>query len=113
MERTEHERVQCGTVLGEGLIIQGILEALRWLLPARHTGFGDKFNVHLNPLARMLHLFIRLWRVLEVWQLDGHDASFAQKPVQPGDRTGISPLTQFHPEHHDPCIWVPPSDIED
>ena len=95
------------------LIQKGILIPLGGLLLANNTGSRHEFHVDLHPLSGILHLFIGFRYIFGVWQLDGHSSSFAQEPVQPGDGSGVAPLPQFHPEHHDPGVWISASHVQD
>lgn len=75
---------------------------------------GDKFDIDLNPLTRILHLFIRLWCIfLWIRQFLRHSISFPQKAIQTGDRTCVSPCSELHPEYDNAGIWVSAAHIQD
>lgn len=92
----------------------GVLEELStddfWILEA---GRRDKFHIHLNTLARVTHLLIRLGDILGIRRFNGHNALPSEETVQPGDRTGIAPLPELNPENNQPGIRVAPTHVPD
>lgn len=106
---------ECSQISETAVFIQeGILvESTLLSSVADQTTLGDKLDINLHPLAGILHLLIRLGNVLGIRQLFCHLAAFPQESVQTGDRTGIAPQPQFHPEHHQTGVWIPAPHILD
>lgn len=69
------------------------------------------FHIDLNLLTGIPHLFIRLWNILRVRQLDRSTADPAQQLIQPGDRSGVAASAKFDPEYYQAVVWVPPAHI--
>lgn len=96
------------------LINGGILEEVLSNDPAVHkTGRRNKLHIHLNALAGMVHLLIRLRDILRVRRMDGHDTLPAEEPVKPGNGAGVAALHEFYPENDETSIRVAPAHIED
>lgn len=55
------------------------------------TAFGNEFDIDLYPLARILHLLIKLWDIFRVWQLLCYLATLAQETIQSRDRACVAP----------------------
>ena len=77
------------------------------------AGSGNIFYINLSPLSRIFHLFIRFWNVLGIGQFHRLTINSAQELVQTGDGSGVSPLVQLHPEHHQTCMGIPAAHIPD
>lgn len=95
------------------LVDEGILIILLPLCLAYQTGSGNKFYINLSLLARVLHLFVRFCHIFGIWQLYGCAAEAAQHTVQAGDGSGVTPLPEFDPEHHQTGVGVPAAHIPD
>ena len=59
------------------------------------AGRRNEFDIHLDPLAGIVHLFVGFGDILWVRRMDGHDALFAKEAVKPGDRAGITTPPEF------------------
>ena len=68
------------------LVQTGILIPLRTLLLSHHADPGNEFHIDLTALSGVLHLFIGLWNILGVRQLDCHFTPISQNLVQSGNR---------------------------
>lgn len=79
----------------------------------RQAGIGDKFDVNLPLLSRILHLLVWFGRVLRIGQLRSLLSTTPQNPVQARDRARVAALTQFYPEHHQTRVRVPAAHIPD
>lgn len=81
------------------LINGGILEELfSDYLAVFQTGRGNKFDIHLDTLPRIIHLLIRFGNVFGIRRMDGHHVLFFEEAVKAGDGTGISSLAELDPE---------------
>lgn len=81
------------------LIYGGILEKLfSDHLAVFQTGRGNKFDIHLDTLSRILHLLIRFGNIFGIGRMDGHHVLFFEEAVKAGDGAGISSLAEFDPE---------------
>lgn len=89
------------------LINGGILEELfSDHLAVFQTGRGDKFNIHLNALPGIEHLFVGFGDILGVGRMNGHDALFAKEAVKAGDGAGVATLPEFDPENHETGMGI-------
>lgn len=68
----------------EGVLVEiaSIFRSLVRGLP-NQAALGDEFDIDLDPLARILHLLIRLGDILGIGKLHGHLAALAKESVQP------------------------------
>ncbi len=82
-------------------------------LAVDEAGRRDELHIHLDALAGTLHPFVRLGDVLGVGRVDSHDALALEETVKAGDGTGIAALHELDPEHHEPCVRVPPTHVLD
>lgn len=57
-----------------------------------------KFHINLDPLSRMIHLFIGLRNVLWVRRMYSHDPLFPKEMVKTGNGAGVTALAEFDPE---------------
>lgn len=73
---------------------------------ANQTALRNEFDVNLDALAGVLHLLIGFGHILWIWQLYCHLTTFLQETVQTRDASRIAPLSQLHPEHHQPCVGI-------
>ena len=73
----------------------------------------DEFNVDLNSLTWILHLFVGFRDIFWIWQRRCHLTALTEKTVQSGDGSGIAALSELHPEHHDTGVGIPAAHIED
>ena len=64
------------------------------------AGRRDKFNIYLNPLSGIVHLFVRLRDILWIGWMYSHNPLLSKETVKTGDRAGIAPLSQLHPENN-------------
>ena len=83
------------------------------LFLSNYTDLWNKFDIDLNPLARVGHLLIRLGNVFGIWQFHSHLTSFSQEAVKARNGTGISPLPKLDPKHHQASVGVPAAHIQD
>ena len=89
------------------LVDGGILEELFPDHPAVFQAGGrNKFDIHLDTLSRIIHLFIRLGDVFGIRRMDSHHALLFEKAVKAGDGAGISFLPELDPENHKPGMRV-------
>ena len=94
------------------LINGGILEELFADHPAvDKAGRGDEFDIDLDTLSGMVHLFIGFRDILGVRGMDSHDALFFKKAVEASNGTGIAALHEFNPENGEACMGVTPAHI--
>lgn len=106
--------LKCFKIAKAAVFIQeSILEPLCRLLLAHNAGLRNKFDVNLYSLARILHLLVGLWDIFGIGLLYSHGVSLSQKPVQSGDRTFVSSLSQLYPEYDDPSMWISAAHIQD
>ena len=64
-------------------------------------------------MTGILHLLIRLWDILGIWQFDRFAVYPAQQPIQAGYRSGISPLAKLHPKDYQTRMRVSTAHIPD
>lgn len=94
------------------LINGGILEELfSDHLAVFQTDRGDKFDIYLDTLSRIIHLLIRFGNVFGIWRMDGHHVLFFEEAVKAGDGTGISSLTELDPENNETGMGIAASHI--
>ena len=92
----------------EGVLVVITAVFLRFLCGISYKAGGrNELHVYLNSLTWVLHLLIRFRYVLGVWQLHRHLTPLSQKPIQPGNGSGVSSLPELDPEHYDPGVRVP------
>ena len=91
-EMLQKDSGRIGVMLLEGLhiapagilIYSSILEELFSNdLAVFQTGRGDKFHINLNPLSRILHLFIVLGDILRVGRLHSQDSLLSEDAIEP------------------------------
>ena len=75
------------------------------------AGRRDKFDIHLDTLAGMVHLLIRLGDIFGVRRVDWHNAVFFEETVEAGKRAGIAALHEFNPENDESCMGITPAHI--
>ena len=96
------------------LINGGVLEKL---LPDNlavfEAGRGNKFDVHLDALSRMVHLLIGFRNIFGVRRMDSHNALFSEEAVKAGNRAGIASLPELDPEDHKAGIRIAPAHMGD
>ena len=96
------------------LVNGGILEELLANdFTVHKAGRRDEFDIHLDALARVVHLLIRLGDILGIGRVDSHDALFFEETVKPGDGAGIAVLHELDPKYHEPCVRVTLAHIGD
>lgn len=89
------------------LVDGGILEELfSDHLAVFQTGGRNKFDIYLDTLSRILHLFIRLGDVFGIRRMDSHHALLFEKAVKAGNGTGVSFLPELDPENHKPGMRI-------
>lgn len=98
-----------------GILVNGsVLEELLSNDPAVfETGGRDKFDIHLDTLARILHLLIWLWDVFGIGWMDRHNALLFQEAVESGDGAGITALPEFHPKNDQTGIRITAAHLKD
>ena len=79
----------------------GILVELFAFRIPYNAGSGNMLNIDLNALARMGHLFIRLWDVFRIGRFDRKALKTFQNTPQPSNRTRVTALTELHPENNE------------
>ena len=70
------------------------------------AGRRNEFDIHLDPLAGIVHLFVGFGDILWVRRMDGHDALFAEEAVKPGDRAGITTPPEFDPKNNETVMGI-------
>lgn len=88
------------------LINGGVLIEMLSLSFIYETGRRDKFHVDLNPLTRMVHLFVRFRNIFGIRRLNSHYALLAQEAIETGNRSGIASLSELNPEDDEPGIGI-------
>ena len=98
-----------------GILING--SVLEKLLPDDLAVFeasrGNKFDVHLDALSRIVHLLIGFRNIFGIRRMDSHNALFSEEAVKAGNRTGIASLPELDPEDHKAGIRIAPAHIGD
>ena len=83
----------------EGILVDGrVLEKLLSDHLGDKQADGTKFHINLDPLSRMIHLFIGLRDVLWVRRMYSHDPLFPEEMVNTGNGAGVTALAEFDPE---------------
>ena len=77
------------------------------------AGRGDEFDIDLDALSWMIHLFIGFRDILWIWRMNGHDALFSKESVKAGDGPGIAALPELNPENDQAGIGVAPAQVLD
>lgn len=70
-------------------------------------------NIDLNALARMGHLFIRLWDVFRIGRFDRKALKTFQNTPQPSNRTRVTALTELHSENNEASMGISAPHIAD
>ena len=98
-----------------GILING--SVLEKLLPddlaVFEAGGGNKFDVHLNTLPRVVHLFIGFGNIFGVRRMDRHNSLFSEEAVKSGNGAGITSLPELDPKDYQAGIRIAASHIED
>lgn len=96
------------------LINGGILEEMFTDDPAvDKAGGGNNLHIDLEALSWVVHLLIRLWNILRVGRMDGHDALLFEETVKAGDGAGVTALHELDPEDDESGMGVAPAHIRD
>jgi hypothetical protein len=77
------------------------------------TDRGNILYVDLDPLPRILHLFIGFCNIFWIRKLYRHPTQATQHAVQTRDRSGVTALAQLDPKHHQAGVRVPAAHIPD
>ena len=72
-----------------------------------------KFHINLDPLSRMIHLFIGLRDVLWVRRMYSHDPLFPEEMVKTGNGAGVTALAEFDPESDQTGMGISAAHIVD
>lgn len=98
-----------------GILINGsVLEKLLSDdLAVFEAGGGNKFDVHLDALSRIVHLLIGFRNIFGVRGVDRHNALFSEEAVKAGNGTGIASLSELDPEDHKAGIRIAPAHMGD
>lgn len=98
-----------------GVLVNGcvLVELLSDYLAVFQTGRRDKFYIYLNPLARIIHLFIGFWDILWVRRMNGHNSLFSEEAVKAGNGAGIATLPEFNPKDYQAGMRIPSAHIVD
>jgi len=92
----------------------GILEELFANDPGVfETGRGNKFDINLNALTGIIHLFIGFRDVFRVRWFYGHNALFSKETIQAGNGAGIASLPEFNPKDDETGIRISAAHIID
>jgi len=91
----------------------GILIKLLSRSISHQAGIRDIFNVNLNALARVLHLFVGFGDILGIWQFYCHLAASGKHSIQARYRSAVASLTQLDPEYNKTGIWISAPHITD
>lgn len=96
------------------LVNSGILEELfSNHFTVHKAGRGDKFDVHLNALSGIVHLFVRFRNIFGIWWLDCHHTLLSEETIQPGNRAGIASLPKLNPKDDKTGIWIAAAHVGD
>ena len=76
-----------------------------------YAWWGNMFDIYLDSLSGIKHLFIRLWYLLWVWESYRFPIKFSQDTPKTCDRAGIASLPQFDPEDDKADAFVSPVHI--
>ena len=82
-------------------------------LAVLQTGGGDKFHIHLDPLAGVVHLLIRLGDILGIRRMNRHDALLSKDAVKAGDGAGVASAPEFDPENDESGMRIPAAHMAD
>ena len=98
-----------------GILIDGCVlkELFSKNLTVFQAGGGNKFDIHLDALSRMIHLLIRLGDVFGVGRMNSHNALLFEEAVKAGNGSGIPSLSKLNPENHKTRMGIAPSHMED
>ena len=77
------------------------------------TGRRDKFHIHLETLARVVHLLVGFGDILGIGRMHGHDTLFSKDTVKTGNGAGVSALPELHPENDEAGMRIPAAHILD
>lgn len=77
------------------------------------TGRRDKFHIHLETLARVVHLLVGFGDVLGIGRMHGHDTLFSKDTVKTGNGAGVSALPELDPENDEAGMRVSAAHIAD
>ena len=98
-----------------GILING--SVLEKLLPddlaVFEAGGGNKFDVHLNTLPRVVHLFRGFGNIFGVRRMDRHNSLFSEEAVKSGNGAGITSLPELDPKDYQAGIRIAASHIVD
>lgn len=75
-----------------GILINGgiLEEVFSDHLAVFQAGGRNKFNIHMDTLSGIRHLFIRLGDIFGIGRMNGQHALLFEEAVKTGDRAGIS-----------------------
>lgn len=98
-----------------GILIHGsvLKKLLSDYLTVFEAGGRNKFDIHLDALSRIVHLFIGFWNILWIGWVYGHDALFSKEAVKTCNGTGIAALAKLDPEDDKTGMRVSASHSED
>ena len=77
------------------------------------TDFWNKLHINLNSFTRKVHLFIRFWNVLGIWQFSCHLTLTAQNTIQSGNRALIAASAQLYPEYNQTGMRISSAEVCD
>ena len=91
-----------------GILINGsVLEKLfSDHLAVFEAGRRNEFDIQLDALSGIDHLFVGFGDILWVGRMDGQDAQFAKEAVKPGDRAGIPTPPEFDPKNDETVMGI-------
>ena len=97
-----------------GILVDGrVLEKLLSDHLGDKQADGTKFHINLDPLSRMIHLFIGLRDVLWVRRMYSHDPLFPDEMVKTGNGAGVTALAEFDPESDQTGMGISAAHIVD
>ena len=98
-----------------GILIDGwvLKELFSKNLTVFQAGGGNKFDIHLDALSRMIHLLIRLGDVFGVGRMNSHNALLFEEAVKTGNGAFIATLHEFYPENDQTGMRIAPAHIPD
>lgn len=77
------------------------------------AGGGNNLHIDLEALSGVVHLLIKLWNILGVGRMDGHDTLLFEETVKAGDGAGVTALHELDPEDDESGMRVAPAHIRD
>lgn len=93
------------------LINSGVLKQTEFRVG--NTFAGHHLHVHLNTLAGIVHLLIRLWFIWLFLTGRRKQTQFPHDPEQTLWPAGIATLPQSVPQFHHTQVWIPAAHISD